>query len=115
MKPHRPPFRHNRNGERREVHESIPPDNEVEQDQEDAVKREAAYLRRLADDHTTIEIHLRTGETVKGFIEYYDRQFIRLTRKGAPNLFIYKRDIKYLSEVSAHESGKPPASNRPAM
>ena len=24
--------------------------------------------------------------------------FIRLTRKGGPNLFIFKHDIKYLSE-----------------
>jgi host factor-I protein len=38
------------------------------------------------------------GEEVKGVIEYYDHRFIRLTREGEPNLFIFKHDIKYLIE-----------------
>lgn len=66
---------------------------------EGAVRREAEYLRRLTDDHTPVEVHLASGESYRGFIEYYDKRFIRLTREGAPNLFIYKHDIKYLSEV----------------
>ena len=31
-------------------------------------------------------------------IEYYDHSFIRITRQGAPNLFIFKHDINYLVE-----------------
>ena len=38
------------------------------------------------------------GEEVAGVIEYYDQSFILLTRKGEPNLFIFKHDIKYLQE-----------------
>lgn len=38
------------------------------------------------------------GEEVVGVIEYYDQRFIRVTREGEPNLFIFKHDIKYLSE-----------------
>ena len=38
------------------------------------------------------------GEEVVGVIEYYDQSFIRITRKGQPNLFIFKHDIKYLQE-----------------
>lgn len=38
------------------------------------------------------------GEEVAGVIEYYDQSFIRITRKGEPNLFIFKHDIKYLRE-----------------
>jgi host factor-I protein len=41
------------------------------------------------------------GEVVSGVIEYYDHSFIRLTRHGQPNLFIFKHDIKYLEEESA--------------
>ena len=55
-------------------------------------------LRRLAEERTPISVHLLTGETFQGYIEYYDRRFIRLTRQGAPNLFIFKKNIKYLSE-----------------
>jgi host factor-I protein len=40
------------------------------------------------------------GEEVSGVIEYYDQRFIRLTRVGEPNLFIFKHDIKYLIEES---------------
>ena len=38
------------------------------------------------------------GEEVTGTIEYYDQSFIRLTRHGQPNLFIFKHDINYLVE-----------------
>jgi len=101
MRPQRPPFQH-RNG--KNFHRPEGGSREQEpglenQSGEDAVKREAAYLRRLADDRTQVEVHMRTGESLTGFIEYYDRQFIRLTRKGAPNMFIYKKDIKYLAEA----------------
>ena len=40
------------------------------------------------------------NEEVRGVVEYYDQRFIRLTRAGAPNLFIFKHDIKYLYEVA---------------
>jgi len=40
------------------------------------------------------------GEVVAGVIEYYDQSFIRLTRDGEPNLFIFKHDIKYIQELS---------------
>ena len=60
---------------------------------------EVKYLRRLIEDRTTIRVKLIDDEEVEGIIEYYDTGFIRVTRTGAPNLFIYKHDIKYLYEV----------------
>ena len=41
---------------------------------------------------------IEDGEEVAGTIEYYDKSFIRLTRDGKPNLFIFKHDIKYIQE-----------------
>lgn len=38
------------------------------------------------------------GQTVQGWIEYYDRNMVRLTRQGAPNLFIFKHEIMYIAE-----------------
>ena len=46
-----------------------------------------------------MRVKLTDGEEVTGTIEYYDHSFIRLTRKGEPNLFIFKHDIKYLTEL----------------
>jgi host factor-I protein len=59
---------------------------------------EIKYLKRLIDNQTPIKVKLSDGEIVEGIVEYYDASFIRLTRKGKPNLFIFKHDIKYLTE-----------------
>ncbi len=59
---------------------------------------EAKYLKRLIENATPVRVKLVGGEEVKGVIEYYDQSFIRLTRDGEPNLFIFKHDINYLSE-----------------
>lgn len=59
---------------------------------------EVRYLKQLVRDKTPIVVHLRDNEAVAGILEYYDANFIRLTRKQEPNLFIFKHEIKYLSE-----------------
>jgi len=45
-----------------------------------------------------VRVRLSNNEEVVGVVEYYDTSFIRITRDGAPNLFIFKHDIKYLIE-----------------
>ncbi|HWP84531.1 MAG TPA: hypothetical protein VNN17_05040 [Terriglobia bacterium] len=59
---------------------------------------EAEYLQDLARTMRPVVVRLRSGEVVRGAVEYYDRAFIRLTRLGEPNLFIFKKDIKYIYE-----------------
>jgi len=59
---------------------------------------EPRYLKYLIDNDITVCVRLETNEEVCGTIEYYDSSFIRLTHRGAPNLFIFKHDIKYLYE-----------------
>ena len=61
---------------------------------------EIKYLKHLIDQKTTVCVKLSDDEEVRGVIEYYDQRFIRITRAGAPNLFIFKHDIKYLYEVA---------------
>ena len=61
---------------------------------------EAKYLKRLIENSTPIRVTMEDGEEVAGTIEYYDQSFIRLTRAGLPNLFIFKHDIKYIQEES---------------
>lgn len=61
---------------------------------------EVRYIRHLIDNEVPIFVKLQDNEEVKGTIEYYDHNFIRLTREGKPNLFIYKHDIKYFYEAS---------------
>jgi len=59
---------------------------------------EAAYLKSLGEKQKLVSIKLNGGEVVRGWIEYYDRNMLRLTRDGAPNLFIYKTEILYIAE-----------------
>jgi len=59
---------------------------------------EVRYLRYLIDNEVSIRVRLTNNEEFSGTIEFYDRDFIRLTREDGPNLFLFKRDIKYLYE-----------------
>jgi sRNA-binding regulator protein Hfq len=59
---------------------------------------ESKYLKRLIEQGTEVRVRLSNNEEVRGVVEYYDASFIRLTRAGLPNLFIFKHDIKYLIE-----------------
>ncbi len=61
---------------------------------------EIRYLKQLIEARTPIRARLTDNSEVEGVIEFYDTGFIRLTREGAPNLFLYKHDIKYLYELS---------------
>ncbi len=62
---------------------------------------EAAYLKLLGEKQRPVQVKLRDGEIVRGWVEYYDRDMIRLTRDGAPNLFIFKHEILYIAEDGA--------------
>ncbi|MGD0800016.1 MAG: RNA chaperone Hfq [Terracidiphilus sp.] len=62
--------------------------------------QEALYLRSLSDRQVNVAVKLRDGETVRGWIEYFDDGMLRLTREGKPNLFIYKHQIRTITEVS---------------
>ena len=59
---------------------------------------EVKYLRHLIDNRVPVRVRLTNNEEIDGVVEFFDEGFIRLTRDGEPNLFIYKHDIKYLSE-----------------
>ena len=83
------PLRGERSGAREGKGKAVPPDETF---------AEAAYLKELGQRRTPVAVKLATGETVRGWIEYYDQKMIRLTREGEPNLFIYKHDILYVSE-----------------
>jgi len=62
--------------------------------------QEALYLRSLSDRQVNVQIKLRDGETVRGWIEYFDDGMVRLTRsEGRPNLFIYKQQIRTITEI----------------
>ena len=63
--------------------------------------QEALYLKSLSDRQVPVIVKLRDGEAVSGWIEYFDDMMLRLTREGRPNLFIYKAQIRTITEGGA--------------
>src|SRR5579864_7842377 len=78
----------------------------------DDTRQEAAYLKMLGEKQRPVHIKLMDGDVVHGWIEYYDRRMVRLTREGAPNLFIFKHEIAYIAEEPARKP-RPDAGARP--
>jgi host factor-I protein len=74
--------------------------------------QEVAYLRFLSEKQVPVTVKLRDGEAVHGWIEYFDDRMIRLTREGKPNLFIYKNQIRTISESLRHIEARRRERNR---
>ena len=66
----------------------------------DQTFEEVKYLRHLIDDRVPVRVRLSDNQEVDGVVEFYDATFIRITRNGEPNLFLFKHDIKYLYELT---------------
>ncbi|MGB0036870.1 MAG: RNA chaperone Hfq [Candidatus Acidiferrales bacterium] len=54
------------------------------------------YFVKQMQARTPVAVVLTDGETLRGTVEWYDRDCIKLTRFGSPNLLVYKHCIKYL-------------------
>ena len=54
------------------------------------------YFVKQMQSHTPVAVVLSDGEVLRGTVEWYDRDCIKLTRYGSPNLLVYKHCIKYL-------------------
>jgi len=54
------------------------------------------YYVKQMQSRTPVAVVLNDGEVLRGTVEWYDRDCIKLTRYGSPNLLVYKHCIKYL-------------------
>lgn len=57
---------------------------------------ESFYFVKQMQARTPVSVVLTDGEVLHGSVEWYDRDCIKLTRIGSPNLLVYKHCIKYL-------------------
>ena len=58
------------------------------------------YYQKQMQSKTPMVVVLRDGEEIRGVIEWYDRNCLKLNRNGTPNLMIYKPAIKYMYKES---------------
>jgi sRNA-binding regulator protein Hfq len=57
-----------------------------------------SYLKQM-NKKTPMAVVFTDGEVLEGTIEWYDRNCIKLNRDNAPNLLVYKSQIKYIHKV----------------
>lgn len=57
---------------------------------------EEFYWIKQMHAHTRMAIALVDGNELRGTVVWYDRDCIKLTRVGYPNLLVYKQVIKYV-------------------
>ncbi len=62
----------------------------------DQTAAENFYYVKQMQARTPVAVGLTDGEILHGIVEWYDRDCIKLTRSGSPNLLIYKHCIKYI-------------------
>jgi host factor-I protein len=54
------------------------------------------YYVKQMQSRTPVAVVLTDGEVLHGSVEWYDRDCIKLTRSGSPNVLVYKHVIKYI-------------------
>ena len=63
------------------------------------------YWVKQMQSRTPMTVVLDSGEALHGIIEWYDRDCIKLTREGAPNLMLFKRHIRYVHKDNEDTQG----------
>ena len=62
----------------------------------EATNAENFYYVKQMNSKTPMVIVMTDGEEIRGWIEWYDRNCLKVNRDGEPNLLIYKSNIKYM-------------------
>src|SRR5207302_8622461 len=62
----------------------------------DQTNAENFYYMKQMQGKTPMVIVMKDGETLEGVIEWYDKTCLKVNREGAPNLLIFKPNIKYM-------------------
>jgi sRNA-binding regulator protein Hfq len=64
------------------------------------------YLKQM-NKKTPMAVVFTDGEVLEGYIEWYDRNCIKLNRDNAPNMLVYKSHVKYIYKLG--EAPEPAA------
>jgi host factor-I protein len=64
---------------------------------------EVFYYKKQIDARTEMVIVLMDGEQIRGTIEWYDSDALKINRIGAPNLLLPRHSIKYMYKAEEIE------------
>jgi host factor-I protein len=65
----------------------------------DQTNAENFYYLKQMQSKTPMTVVLKDGEILNGVIEWYDKCCLKLNREGAPNLLLYKSNVKYMHKT----------------
>lgn len=70
---------------------------------------ESYYFIKQMQNKTAMVVMLDDGSELHGWIEWYDKDCIKLNRTDGPNLMIYKRAIRYMFKKEELRRSRKPA------
>ncbi len=62
----------------------------------DQTNAENYYYVKQMQSKTTMVIVLKDGENITGVIEWYDKTCLKVNREDAPNVLVFKHNVKYM-------------------
>ena len=77
----------------------------------DQTNAEAFYYLKQMNARTPMVVVLKDGEELRGVIEWYDRNCIKVNRVGAPNLMVMKDCIKYMYKAEEQDESRSARSD----
>ena len=57
---------------------------------------------------TPMAVVFHDGQVIEGYIEWYDRNCIKLNRDNAANLLVFKSNIKYMYKLNEKKDSQEP-------
>ena len=69
----------------------------------DQTNAENFYYVKQMQNRTPMVVVLKDGEQIRGVIEWYDKNCVKVNRTSGPNLLVLKHNIKYM--YKADENG----------
>jgi host factor-I protein len=72
----------------------------------DQTNAESFYYIKQMQARTPMVVVLNTGEAIRGVIEWYDKNCIKVHRVGEPNLLIMKSAIRYMHKQTEARNGE---------
>jgi sRNA-binding regulator protein Hfq len=70
----------------------------------DQTNAENFYYIKQMQSKTSMVIVLKDGEELRGVIEWYDKNCLKVNRDEGPNLLVYKANIKYMYKTEGAAS-----------
>jgi host factor-I protein len=72
---------------------------------------ESYYYLKQMSQKTPMRVVLVDGEALDGWIEWYDRDCLKVNREGEPNLLVMKHQIKYMYKCETTRNGNGRSRN----